>query len=111
MKNIRKNHGNLMWIISGVLLVAAAALLVAARKVPGFAEWYSETVYPVLVASIGRVLGWFPFSVVEMVLYAGIIWLVWILVKNLRKPAVILRNYTMTIAVLLFLYVACCGVN
>lgn len=111
MKNIRGNRGKFIWLLSGILFITAAALLAAARKVPGFAEWYSEIIYPVLVGSMGRIFGWFPFSVVEMGLYAGIVWLIGTLVKNLRKPAVILRNYALTIAVLLFLYAACCSVN
>ena len=38
-------------LIPAVLLTGVgAALLWAARMVPGFAEWYSRTVYPVLVS-------------------------------------------------------------
>lgn len=45
-----------------MLTAAAALLLAAARMIPGFAEWYSKTVYPVFVGILGRAFGLLPFS-------------------------------------------------
>ena len=42
-------------LVSGaVFLAAALALLAAARKIPGFADWYTVHVYPLWVNLLGR---------------------------------------------------------
>ena len=94
-----------------ILLGAAVILLWAARKVPGFAEWYSSTVYPVLVSVIGGFYGLVPVSVVELFLYAGVVLMGWLLIRDRKKPWKILLNYGLIASVLLFLYASCCGVN
>ena len=48
-----------------LLLVISAALMALAAKQLGFAEWYSENIYPLFVNSLGRLWGLFPFSVSE----------------------------------------------
>lgn len=108
---IRAIHMKKMEILTGILLTSAAGLLWAARKVLGFAEWYSRTVYPVLVETIGRFFGLFPISAVELGMYAGICLVLFLLVKYCRKPLILLKCYGLIGAVLLFLYAACCGVN
>lgn len=55
--------------ISIALAAASVILTVAARQAPGFAQWYGTHLYPVWVGSIGRVMGYFPFSVSEILLY------------------------------------------
>ena len=49
-------------IISVILTAAAAFLSIAARKLPGFAQWYSTHLYPLWVGSVGRLMGYLPFS-------------------------------------------------
>ena len=56
-------------IASAVLLAAALVLSITARKVPGFAQWYSTHLYPVWVGSLGRLTGYLPFSAAEILLY------------------------------------------
>ena len=111
MKKMEKIKNIWQVLLAGVLLLFAAALLFAARKVPGFAEWYSSTVYPVLVTGIGGLMGLFPVSVVELLLYAGLIFVIFLLIKYRRKPVRLLMNYGLIFSALLFLYAACCGVN
>lgn len=111
MENNKKNSGKIQIVLTGLLLAAGAGLLWAARAAAGFAEWYSRTIYPVLVAVIGRIWGILPFSGVEFLLYGGIALLLFWLFRDFRKPLVLVRNYMTTAAVLLFLYAACCGVN
>ncbi len=94
-----------------LLLVMGIALLWAPRKIAGFAEWYSQTIYPVLVGTVGRVFGLAPFSAVELVLYGGIGILIFWLFRYRRRPVILVRNYSTVAAVLLFLYASCCGVN
>ena len=106
-----KEQGRKQWIAAFSLFLAAVALLAASRKIPGFSEWYGQTVYPVIVTVIGRVMGWFPFSVVEMGLYGAVIWTVWTLVRRIREPKILVRKYSMFLAMILFLYASCCGVN
>ncbi|MBR3706159.1 MAG: DUF3810 family protein, partial [Firmicutes bacterium] len=60
-------------LVGGASLIMAAALLLLARKVPGFAQWYSENVYEVLVTAVGGLFGIFPFSLSEVLLYVLII--------------------------------------
>lgn len=55
------------------LFIASFLLLYMARSLEGFAQWYSVTVYPVWVVSIGRISGRLSISVVEILLYITII--------------------------------------
>ena len=111
MEEKRKWGSKLQIVITILLLAAGGGLLWAARSVTGFAERYSRTVYPVLVAVISRIWGIFPFSIVECLLYGGIGLLLFWLIRDVRRPFVLVKNYATTAALLLFLYAACCGVN
>ena len=66
MARIIKMSGSvkLRWIIGAGLLAGALLLLAIAAHVPGFAQWYAITVYPVYVGSLGRLTGLVLFSVV-----------------------------------------------
>ncbi len=111
MENKRKKDCKIQIVITILLLVMGGGLLWAARAVAGFAEWYSRTIYPVLVTMISRFWGIFPFSIVEFLLYGGIVLLLFWLIRDFRRPLVLVRNYATTASLLLFLYAACCGVN
>ena len=108
----RKNlHHNIQAVVMAVLFAAGGGLLWAARRVTGFAEWYSRTIYPVLVETIGRFWGIIPVSVVEIFLYGGVCLLIILLAKYWRTPFRLILHYGTIVAALLFLYAACCGVN
>lgn len=113
-------------IISVILTAAAVFLSIAARKLPGFAQWYSTHLYPLWVGSIGRLMGYLPFSGSEMLLYilliCAVLWFVRLMrgyrkeVKgnNGKAPADVLSggwNLILLVSVLFFLYVANCGIN
>lgn len=113
-------------IISVILTAAAVFLSIAARKLPGFAQWYSAHLYPLWVGSIGRLMGYLPFSGSEMLLYilliCAVLWFVRLMrgyrkeVKgnNGKAPADVLSggwNLLLLVSVLFFLYVANCGIN
>ncbi len=51
-----------LWLLT---LPAAGLLTLAARRLPGFAEWYAVTVYPPLAQSINAVSALVPFSTME----------------------------------------------
>lgn len=71
---------------AGVFLLAAAGVMqLAARQIAGFGEWYATTVYPYIVGIYGRICGVFPFSVVEIAIYSGIIWIIWKAAAQIRR--------------------------
>ena len=106
-------------VITGIILLAAAGLLsAAARSVPGFAQAYSCTVYPVLQSTIGRIAGLLPFSAAEVLCILLPVFLVFDLIRMIRHKSrknVVFRRFGshlfLVIAVLLFMYQANCGVN
>lgn len=64
---------NLAWFYCGAVLFAASFLLLYfVRKADGMAQWYAVHIYPVIVGTVGRIFGWFPVSVVEILLYITI---------------------------------------
>lgn len=109
------------------LLVIAALLSAAARLVPGFAQWYSTSIYPVLQGSIGRLAGLLPFSAGEALCIILPALLIIDIAVTIRKhikrgssaddePAAhplskILRHLFVAACILIFLYSANCGVN
>ena len=101
----------ILGLAGAALLAGAGALLWSARKVSGFATWYAEAVYPVLVGSIGRFFGLFPFSVVEIGLYLLVPGLLLVLFRFRKRPSVALSACFFTVSALLFSYAVCCGVN
>ena len=104
-----------------VFLAGAGILIVCARQVPGFAEWYAVHIYQKLTAVTGRVTGLAPFSVVEIGLYVLLILLpvtgVGAVVKSVRfgqggeNALCWASGLFLTASALLFLYAANCGVN
>lgn len=104
-----------------VLLLVSAILMIGAAQMPAFAEWYSEYIYPLLVTTVGRIMGIFPFSVAEVCLYlllAGVVASVIVLIVNcIRKGGAGSRIFgwfskiALTVAILAFLYTVGCGIN
>ena len=104
-----------------VFLAGAGILMVCARQVPGFAEWYAVHIYQKLTAVTGRVTGLAPFSVVEIGLYVLLILLpvtgVGAVVTSVRfgqggeNALCWASGLFLTASALLFLYAANCGVN
>lgn len=105
-------------IISAILIAGAAGLSAAARMVPGFAQWYSTTVYPVLQGSLGKLCGQVSFSVSEVlcaVLPAALILDIIVVIVRRRKIShpvlTLLRHILITVSILIFVYTANCGIN
>ena len=99
------------WTAGGTLLLAAALLQLAARKFTGFAQWYAVTVYPLIVGTLGRLTGLFPFSVVEIGLYALILFCLFCLIRNFRRPAKLLSGAFLIASTLAFVFTVNCGIN
>ncbi len=74
-----------LWLLTAPL---AAGLTLAARHIPGFAEWYAVTVYPLLAQPLNALTGLVPISMMEVgcaVLIAGL------LALGVRLAAVLCR--------------------
>lgn len=52
-----------------ILFLTAVVLQLLARRVPGFAEWYAQSVYPWLMQIMSRISGGFPFALDEILIY------------------------------------------
>ena len=71
-------------LIFSILLFAISFLaLFISHKSSAFADWYSSTIYPLFVSSVGRFFGIFPFSVSEIGLYIFVILLFLSLIRML----------------------------
>ena len=109
-KRAARRHGRLA--AAGVILLAVAGILqLAARKTAGFGEWYAVHVYHWIVEIYGRICGIFPVSVVEILLYIGIIWLILYTASHIRRAGAWFSTVCFLLGLLAFLYTACCGVN
>ena len=110
------------------LLLATCALLltvflaIASRCWRGFAEWYSVTVYPFLVSTIGWFFGLFPFSVLEfggglliLLLFGLLVRLVVRFIRGRgRRGRILFGAFSRVLALVLCLaavFMANCGVN
>ena len=93
-----------LFVGGGILLVPAGVLQFAARKIPGFGQWYAVTIY-------GRICGLVPFSVVEMGLYGLVLFFVYRMLRREWKWRKMFAGVFFTAGLLAFLYTANCGVN
>ena len=58
-----------VWLAAALSADLAACLLrYSARSVPGFADRYTDVMNPLLVCTLGRISGVFPFSLAELLL-------------------------------------------
>lgn len=104
-----------------ILLLGSGGILLFSSKVPAFARWYSENVYPLLVASVGRISGFLPFSAGEILIYLLLAVFagtgLYTLIRSIRRGNGKERAFRWISGVLLgagilfFLYTAGCGVN
>lgn len=110
-RNYRGRGGTALW---PAIFPLAVILNLAARLVPGFAEWYAVHIYPLIVGSLGRLCSLLPFSVSEILLYAALAalftGLVLILERRLqlRNAAAVLAKAA---ALLLLIFTLNCGIN
>lgn len=120
-------------LITGLIFLLLTGILQGcARLVPGFGTWYAHHIYPWIVESIGRVVGYLPFSLAELGLYALLIMLfidigklfVFLFcsrkINKLNQKTVCLdwsslaafgSRLLFAVGLLLFLYTANCGIN
>lgn len=98
-------------LLTLLALLASLLLQLAARKIPGFGQWYAVTIYPLITGSLGRFMGIFPFSVTELGLYLLILLFLLSLVRGWRSPPKILGRLLLTASLLFLIFTANCGIN
>ncbi|MCC8024191.1 MAG: DUF3810 domain-containing protein [Clostridium sp.] len=97
---------------AGIFFSALSVILTfCARTLPGFAQRYAVTVYPVLAGTLGRFCSLFPLSLSEAGLYILILFSLYYLCRNIKKPLRVLSRGFMICSCLLFLYTVNCGIN
>lgn len=102
-----------------LLLVITGALNIAARKSTAFAEWYSTHIYKFLVTTVGRLVGFLPFSLYELLIIFGIALLFWIIFrivyliikKRAKRILALLAGVLALLLTVLTLFTLNCGVN
>ncbi|MDO5520429.1 MAG: DUF3810 domain-containing protein [bacterium] len=110
--------------IAGVLFGISILLTIIARESTGFANWYYEQIYRRIATVFAYAFGWVPFSVVEISLYAIILYVVFLLGRvvysrvskkkgRITKQSFLkgLQNFVLFCSILCILYVVNCGVN
>lgn len=122
MKKRFADISNRKKFIAGSILFAAGFILMYISRISrAFAQWYSVHIYPVWVNVTGRLMGFFAFSVSEVLLYTllllAALTFLRLAVKVVKKHAVKkdfltwgCGLYVLTGA-LFFLYVLNCGIN
>lgn len=98
-------------IISVILLCTAVLLLIAAKAVHGFAQWYSINVYSLITGSLGRLAGSVPFSIAGIVVLILPVLIVTDIVRCRKRISAALSRILLLASFLFFLYAANCGVN
>lgn len=109
----------LYYIYMAALLVITAGLNIAARHSTLFAEWYSTHIYRALVTTAGRIVGFLPFSLYELLIICGIALLFFIIYRIVyfiikKRCRRILTLFAMVLAILLTvlaLFTVNCGIN
>lgn len=112
-------HRILYYIYIAALIIITVGLNIAARRSTVFAEWYSTHIYRALVTSVGRVVGFLPFSVYELLIICGIALLFFIIYRIVyliikKRGRRILTLFARVLALLLTvlaLFTVNCGIN
>ena len=108
-----RSKGRMVFFWCGLFCITTG-LNLAARLVPGFAEWYAVWIYPVFVNTVGRFCSLLPVSVIELSIYLIVVTLLAGVIAlcrgklRLRRAAGILVKFLL---VLFALFTLNCGIN
>ena len=103
---------SLFFLLSGLIMLGISVILsLCSRRLSGFAQTYSVTVYAVIKNILGRFSSLFPFSLSE----AGICLLIPVslafFIRNLRRPLKLLSRAFFLASALLLSFTLNCGIN
>ena len=111
MGGINRNKDKGLLAASGLMFAVSLLLQMLARKVPGFGDWYARGVYRIMVGSMGRVSGVFPFALVEVFTYLLILYAVYYVFIHRREGKRILIRAVFLVTGLFLLFTLNCGIN
>ena len=109
IKGYFTNRRKLYYIYMAALLVITAGLNIAARHSTLFAEWYSTHIYRALVTTVGRIVGFLPFSLYELLIICGIVY--FIIKKRGRRILTLFARVLAILLTVLALFTVNCGIN
>ncbi|MFV0361726.1 MAG: DUF3810 domain-containing protein [Suipraeoptans sp.] len=107
-------------ITIAVLFIVSLAALITSKYNPGFANWYTSNVYPLLVNTIGRLVGFLPFLLFEFMIYALVIAFAVSIIRTILKvkhdkkarPFLLyIFNICLAASIIFFSYTFGCGIN
>ncbi len=96
-------------IISAVLLGLALLLVVLARNISGFSQWYGNIVLPLFVNTLGRLFSPLPLSVFEIAIFALPLYFLYVLFR--KGPKTLLFRFMPVTAALALLFSSNAAVN
>lgn len=101
-----------IYIKAGLAMVILTVFLqTLARKIPGFGQWYAETIYPCIVETYGRFCGSFPFSVAEIGIYLLLLGILVYGIIFIREVWRLLSRLLFVLALLVLMFTVNCGIN
>jgi hypothetical protein len=86
---MKKHKGLVIYVGIGFGILV---LNVAARNSAGFCNWYIEHVLPIGVNTLGRLMGWIPFSVGELLIGVGFVWGGLVVLFSLIQAGMVCRS-------------------
>ena len=110
MKRKDKKYKGIL-LVSSVLAGTGLMLLLAAKRIGGFAQWYSVNVYSLIAGTVGRLFGAVSFSVAEVLVIALPLLIIADIVICRKRLRAALAHILLIASFLFFLYAANCGVN
>lgn len=122
MKKKFQKISNRRKCVTGSALFAAGLILMCISRISRtFAQWYSVHIYPLWVNIVGRLMGFFAFSVSEVLLYIVLFMIIMTFLRLAGKAVKKCAGRTDFLAwgcglyvfagALFFLYVLNCGIN
>lgn len=117
-RNIHKKKIYIYICVGLISLILTAILMTAGRRIDGFADWYADGPYRILVSLLGRIFGLVSFSVSEFLLYGAIfaclLWILrflFLLIFNKTNFAIHAAAAFCLVGLLLVSYTLGCGIN
>lgn len=108
---MQKKQEKRLLIWAGGMLALSLFLQLLARTQKGFGEWYAIRVYPLLVGSLGRLSGLFPFAVTEICIYLLLAFGLWYGIRHYKEGRRLLVRAILFVSGLFFLFTVNCGIN
>lgn len=67
-------------VFPAIILILSCLVLAVSVKVAGFSDFYVKYIFPIWIDTYGRVFGYIPFSVGELLIYGGVLYVIFTVV-------------------------------